>query len=46
MGMSGSTTIPEDQTGLGRRLRVEFVGELADLHRRVASVATKGLQER
>src|SRR5215204_2353319 len=34
------------QTRLGRRLRLELVGELADLGRRVAPVATKGLQER
>jgi hypothetical protein len=35
-----------NQTRLGRRLRLELVGELADLGRRVAPVATKGLQER
>jgi hypothetical protein len=32
--------------GSGRRLRLELVGQLADLGRRVAPVATKGLQER
>jgi hypothetical protein len=46
MGMSGSTTIRRNQTRLGHRLRLELVGELADLRRRVAPVATKGLQER
>src|SRR5512132_97756 len=30
----------------GRRLHLELVGQLADLRRRVAAVATKGLQER
>jgi hypothetical protein len=35
-----------NQTRLGRRLRLELVGELADLRCRVAAVAAKGLQER
>jgi hypothetical protein len=35
-----------NQTRLDRRRRLELVGQLADLGRRVAPVATKGLQER
>ena len=35
-----------DRTRLGRRLHLELLGQLADLCRWVAAVATKGLQKR
>jgi hypothetical protein len=45
-GRRAPPPIGSDRTRLGRRLHPEPVGQPADLGRRIAAVATKGLQER
>jgi hypothetical protein len=44
--MSGFPITGTNRTRLGRRLHLELLGQPADLCRRIASVATKGLQKR